>query len=151
MPASRAIRTCLRLRTATAACTPIDVARAYRPSRADGCIAGAVVAWGTLQVHRDGFRAEHAQVVALAAPDSAELVALAHAAAERYGVPLVAYDELDRHAAAHGQPLPASIRPPRRPWLPGWVWKMSSRRDTAGARSAPASDGDHPRTRGSPT
>lgn len=94
-----------------------EVGQLRRPSRTEDLLLGAVVAWGALQVHRTGFRAEHAQVVALAAPESSRLAAPARAAAERYGVPLVAYDELDRYVATHGAQLPNSVRPTRWPRL----------------------------------
>ena len=38
--------------------------------RADQAV-GAIAAWGDLEVHRTGFRAEHACVTALALPDGA--------------------------------------------------------------------------------
>src|SRR3954465_746626 len=34
----------------------------------DGQIVGAIAAWGDVELHRTGFRAEHAAVVALAEP-----------------------------------------------------------------------------------
>jgi hypothetical protein len=57
---------------------------------------GVVTAWGRVEVHRDGFRAEHARVEALAAPEDgyANAVAAVEEAAAGLGVPLLARDEL---------------------------------------------------------
>jgi glycine cleavage system H lipoate-binding protein len=99
--------------------------------RADQAV-GAVAAWGDLEVHRTGFRAEHACVTALALPDRAafeQREALARAA-ERYRVPLVAADRLSDEALRHGAPLPDDL------WTPGPTWPAPRRgrgRDAAGA------------------
>src|SRR3954451_8430790 len=75
--------------------------------RADQAV-GAIAAWGDLEVHRTGFRAEHACVVALARPDGpgAEQRERLERAAARYGVPLVPAPELSAEAGRHGAPLP---------------------------------------------
>jgi hypothetical protein len=53
-----------------------------------GRVFGAVALWGRLEVHADGMRAEHAEILALAsAPDLGEIAA-------RLGVPLVGEPEL---------------------------------------------------------
>ena len=75
---------------------------------------GAIASWGQLQVHRDGFRAEHACVVTLAYhpgthPDA--LTTLEQIAA-RYRVELVPLAELEQAASRHGTPIPDSLRPP---------------------------------------
>lgn len=75
------------------------------PEDIPGQIIGAVAAWGDLQVHYNGFRAEHAQILALvAAPGLEDVAAL-------YGVPLVPRDMLAAEAQQHGSPLPESMRP----------------------------------------
>ncbi|HVA20342.1 MAG TPA: hypothetical protein VMU55_09210, partial [Solirubrobacteraceae bacterium] len=76
-----------------------------------GLVAGAVAAWGHMQVCREGFRAEHARVVALAYPPAMSRQALVKVrrAAARYRVDLVALDELQRAASGHGTPLPDAI------------------------------------------
>jgi glycine cleavage system H protein len=87
--------------------------------RADQAV-GAIAAWGDLEVHRSGFRAEHACVTALAVPDRAgfeQREALARAA-ERYGVPLVAADRLSDEALRHGAPLPDDLWAPSPSWPP---------------------------------
>ncbi len=68
---------------------------------------GAIAAWGDVQVHRTGFRAERACVVALAADDAAGPVARwrLEAVARAYGVPVVAGSELEAAARLHGSPL----------------------------------------------
>jgi glycine cleavage system H lipoate-binding protein len=96
--------------------------------RADQAV-GAIAAWGELEVHRTGFRAQHACVTALALPDRAgyeQREALARAA-ERYGVPLVAADRLSDEALRHGAPLPDDL------WTPGPTWPASRRQAAAGA------------------
>jgi glycine cleavage system H protein len=87
--------------------------------RADQAV-GAIAAWGDLEVHRSGFRAEHACVTALALPDRAgyeQREALARAA-ERYGVPLVAADRLSDEALRHGATLPDDLWPAAPPTWP---------------------------------
>ena len=87
--------------------------------RADQAV-GAIAAWGELEVHRTGFRAEHACVTALALPDRAgfeQREALARAA-ERYGVPLVAPDRLSDEAQRHGASLPDDFLPATPPTWP---------------------------------
>jgi hypothetical protein len=48
-------------------------------------VLGAIAAWGDMEIHRDGFRAQHATVLALAGRATTKL----RAAARRYGVPVV--------------------------------------------------------------
>lgn len=77
---------------------------------------GAIVAWGDIEVHATGFRAEHACVVALALPAGAargEVERLQRAAA-RYRVPLVPQSRLVVAAHEHGAPLPAFSQLPDR-------------------------------------
>jgi hypothetical protein len=77
-------------------------------------VVGAVASWGHLQVHADGFRAEHACVVTLAYhPDTTSdaLPALRRIAA-RYRVELVPLTELEEAASVHGTPLPDTLCPP---------------------------------------
>jgi hypothetical protein len=98
-----------------------DAARSTPPS-----VIGAVASWGRIQVHADGFRAEHACVVLLAHhPEvgGAELAGLTDIS-ELYRVDIVDVDELEQRALEYGSPLPASVTPapaalieptPRRP------------------------------------
>jgi glycine cleavage system H protein len=78
---------------------------------------GAIAAWGDLEVHRTGFRAEHACVVALALPEHADddqRERLERAAA-RYDVALVKPRELSAAARRHGAPLDLDLLPPTWP------------------------------------
>lgn len=75
------------------------------PANTEGVVIGAVAAWGNLQVHCNGFRAEHAQILALVEADGLTEVA------ELYGVPLVPRSMLTMEAHQHGSPLPVSLRP----------------------------------------
>ncbi|HWH93973.1 MAG TPA: SCP2 sterol-binding domain-containing protein [Baekduia sp.] len=100
--------------------------------RADQAV-GAVAAWGDMEVHRTGFRAEHACVTALALPARASFEqreALARAA-ERYRVPLVAADRLSDEALRHGAPLPDDL------WTPVPTWPAARRERPAGQARAP--------------
>lgn len=73
-------------------------------------VVGAVRVHGRLEVHRDGFRAEHAEIVALAHSGRRPGRRAARAGA-RYGVPLVSLERLEAHAREHGEPIPPSWRP----------------------------------------
>ena len=80
----------------------------FRDARlAAGDVRGAIAAWGSVEVHRTGFRAEFACVVALAVDEAADPARqwLGEVVARRYGVPLVAAHELHAAARAHGSPL----------------------------------------------
>jgi glycine cleavage system H lipoate-binding protein len=78
---------------------------------------GAVAAWGEMEVHHGGFRAERACVLALADPPELSRFRRGRLqrAAERYGVPLVPYAELDAVASLHASPLPADLMVPGSP------------------------------------
>lgn len=81
----------------------------------DTQIVGAVAAWGDVELHRTGFRAEHAAVVALAIPQDSALER-AQRAADRYEVPLVPRNELELTARAFGRPIdPTILDEPGRP------------------------------------
>lgn len=94
----------------------VPLADAY-PAAADRCVIpvpGAVAVWGDLQVHRNGFRASHACIVALATVPRmpAEVIELLERVAARYRVPLVDIADLEREASREGSPLPDSCVPP---------------------------------------
>jgi hypothetical protein len=74
---------------------------------------GIVTAWGRIEVHSEGLRAEHARIEALAEPAASEPTRshAAHAIAARLEVPLVARERLLDVAADFGEPLPASMLP----------------------------------------
>jgi hypothetical protein len=74
---------------------------------------GVVTAWGRIEAHRDGLRAEHARIEALARPpaNEPERRRAVDAVAARLGVPLVPRDHLQDVAAEHGAVLPGPLRP----------------------------------------
>lgn len=80
-------------------------------------VAGAVACWGRMQVHGEGFRAEHACVVTLAYAADAGSGALRtlERIARRYRVDLVSLDDLESAASSHGEPLPEDFGPPPAP------------------------------------
>ena len=77
---------------------------------------GAIAAWGDVEVHRTGFRAQYAAVVALALPGWCEArhADALRAAAARYRVPLVPVGGLVAVALEHGRPVgfDAIVTPP---------------------------------------
>lgn len=91
---------------------------------------GAIAAWGEMEVYANGFRAERAAVMALI--DNPRLPrprrAMLRRAADRYGVPLLAREELMPYAWMATAPLPLfelhGIREDdRRGYVPEWhVW-----------------------------
>ena len=74
---------------------------------------GIIAAWGRIEVHADGFRAEHARIEALARPDRDEpaVRATVEGVARDLGVPLLERSELAGAADAYGEPLPPSLLP----------------------------------------
>lgn len=68
---------------------------------------GAVAAWGQVEVHKTGFRAQFACVLALGLADGAPSVhrKMVQAAAEQYGVQVVPLADLAEFASAYAQPL----------------------------------------------
>jgi hypothetical protein len=91
----------------------------YRPPTSDAplLVVGAVASWGHLQVHKDGFRAEHACVVTLAYhPDTrADALEALSRIATRYRADLVPLDDLEQAASRHGTPLPDTLSPAASP------------------------------------
>ena len=76
-------------------------------------VAGAVALRGRVLVHHDGMRGEEAVILALAVPLDPHAADLrrVRAVADRYGVPLVAYDQLRAEAERYGLPVPLADRP----------------------------------------
>lgn len=85
-------------------------------------IAGAVAAWGRIQVHHRGFRAEKAQIIALAIPDAAandpELREQVLQLAARYRCKAVPACDLRTAAREHGIEMPEELRPAKPKPLP---------------------------------
>lgn len=75
-------------------------------------VRGAIVAWGNMQSHPDGFRAQHAEIIALAR-EHGDLWACDKLmqAAGRYRVPVVPAGQLEALAREHGEPMPLHRRP----------------------------------------
>ena len=77
---------------------------------------GAIAAWGRIEVHPGGFRAEFARPLVIALPTeptSEEAVRAIQAAAAHYGVPCVEPEQLIRAASELGRPVPKDLRPQR--------------------------------------
>jgi hypothetical protein len=76
-------------------------------------VEGIVGVWGRIEAHRDGLRAEHARVEALARPPAHEPVrrATVEAIAETLGCDVVAREDLGAAADTYGSVLPAALRP----------------------------------------
>lgn len=76
---------------------------------------GTIGAWGELDVYADGFRAQYAQVLALAlppdGPGSTGARERLERAAEMYGVPLVAVENLRAESLRHASPVDESLKP----------------------------------------
>lgn len=74
---------------------------------------GIVAAWGRIEVHEDGLRAEHARVEALALldRDDPRLVTTVEVIAARLGVPVVGTASLPRVADRLGGGVPRVLRP----------------------------------------
>lgn len=85
-----------------------------------GYVAGAIAAWGDLEWHRTGFRAERACVLALCDDDhaSAQVRALIAKAALEYGVEAVPRTRLIEHASQFARSLSPTVAQPRRLILP---------------------------------
>lgn len=68
---------------------------------------GAIVAWGDIEVHFTGFRAQSAVIVGLGLPDGCDVSHQRRLvlAAQRYGVPLVPVAGLPATAGEHGRRL----------------------------------------------
>lgn len=77
---------------------------------AGGRTAAAIAAWGDVDTHYAGFRAEYAEILALAADDQRERDRL-RLIAKRYDVPIIPYADLVSYASEHGSPMPESLRP----------------------------------------
>jgi hypothetical protein len=73
-------------------------------------LAGAIAAFGGIEVHEEGFRSQYARVIALARlPDMPITIVEAEMVAARYRVPLVAWDHLHELRDAHGHLTPGLL------------------------------------------
>ena len=89
---------------------------------------GVVIAWGSLAVHPDGLRAEHARPVALARTASVapELLSVL---ASRYSIPVVDVDLLVAVGREFGAPFPAEQQPVSHALLLTWLSDAIRRRE----------------------
>jgi len=78
---------------------------------------GAVLAWGRVEVHADGLRAEYAEPVVLAYRDDQTYrhVRRVQAIGSELGLPVVELGDLEREASSFGELVPAELRPKRFP------------------------------------
>jgi hypothetical protein len=75
---------------------------------------GAIAAWGRIEVHRAGLRAEYARIVVLGMPETIRSDAqreLVVEAAARYGVRCVPAELVEEVAREAGAPVPSALRP----------------------------------------
>jgi hypothetical protein len=73
-----------------------------------GWVAGAVVAWGRLEVHANSFRAEYAKPVAIIRGPNRRMC---EEVARRYSCSLVPIEDVESVARRHGRGLPEALRP----------------------------------------
>lgn len=76
-------------------------------------VAGAVLGWGKTIAHHDGFRSEHAQIVALAYSDDLTYgkVKKLREIAQENGIVVCEFDQLENVGSEFGTPVPGSMRP----------------------------------------
>jgi hypothetical protein len=73
-----------------------------------GWVAGAVVAWGRLEVHANSFRAEYAKPVAVIRGPNERMC---HEVARRYSCALVPIEDVEEVARRYGTGVPEGLRP----------------------------------------
>ena len=81
------------------------------PGNSDPLVSGVIAAWGNIEVHHQGFRAQYARVVALVLPESKRDQTVVRACAAEYGVPVVKAERLTQIAGEYGSPVPVEMRP----------------------------------------
>lgn len=86
-------------------------------------VTGVIRAWGDIEVHWEGFRAEFAEVFAFA-PREADVprgvdwvLPILRLTAEKYGAELVPFDQLPDAARRAGGIVPKELRPEGRFWI----------------------------------
>ena len=104
-------------------------------------VVGAIVAWGDVEVHATGFRAQHAALVALGMPahparGHRDRILLA---AERYGVAVVPVTALPAAASEFGVALDFA-RLPRRPRAPAAAERRAPPLTSVGATATAIAD-----------
>lgn len=98
-------------------------------------VVGAIVAWGKIETHHDGFRAEYAEPVLFGfeLSNGETDYRRAYRFARQSGRRLVAMDDLEEYAIAYGQPMPEELRPPLRP--PSFTQDLETKMRRAGLSS----------------
>ena len=96
-----------------------------------GGVEGLVTAWGDVELHPDGFRAEFARVAALVAPDPENRFTAEYRIAAFYGVPVITREQFEDDAfiAEFGEIVPREMRPePSHRNPPSGLWWNRRRR-----------------------
>lgn len=90
-------------------------AESYGGLEGGSSVQGIVTAWGRLAVHRDGFRAQYIELMAIIAPPRVKKgegrYAMYKAVANKYNVPLMEYDRAEAFAEEFGKKVPDFLRP----------------------------------------
>ena len=114
---------------------------------------GAVVAWGKVEMHRSGWRAEKAMIVALGIPNEAandpDLRLRIDLLASQYRCRAVPICDLRIEARKHGietpeELLPEALKPPRERVRPGWLCRGSTGCGADAAGNAAVGISDEP-------
>ena len=76
-------------------------------------VSGAVLAWGRIETHANGFRAEYAEPVVLGydREQPSQLIRTLCSIAGEFCLPVVEHPELAAAAALLGRPIPPELRP----------------------------------------
>ena len=123
------LTTLIRFRrtTAPAGSTPITSQIPRSASARRDRVIGAVVLWGTVELHGGGMRASHARIVGLMLPPTRGPKRRGLIAAAAYlEVPVVPFRKLKAVGSDGGSAAPNALRPPRTP-LP-WEAVMGASR-----------------------
>lgn len=92
----------------------------YKAWRGEIRVRGVIVAWGNIEVHNIGFRAEHARVAALVSEGTRLNRLIIEAVAQRYSIPRINAEDVEFLTAEYGAPIPEDLRPepepPKEPW-----------------------------------
>lgn len=90
-------------------------AEGYGGIDSDRAVQGIVTGWGRIAVHCDGFRAQYIEIMAIIMPPriakNTERALFYKSVADRYNVPLMAYDRAESYALEFGDKIPEHMRP----------------------------------------
>jgi hypothetical protein len=86
-------------------------------------ISGVILAWGAVELHADGFRAQFAEILCLVCGLDAPVLErmVVEQVADRYGVPVLSQEKAIAQAQEFGRFVPSELRPEPdlTPWRPG--------------------------------